>query len=70
MEDNQGMTTLHTQTYWVLLQGCDDSTGFPMDLNPNEFGLLLRVAKLSEETSTYGCQPTMSVELQSLRDAD
>lgn len=64
------MTTLHKQTYWIKLEGCDDSTGFQMDLNPNEFELLLRVAKLSSETSMYGCQPVMSTGLVSLQDSE
>lgn len=49
------------RTYEIGLHGCDDSTLMRMELTSAESGLLRRVAKLSEETSTYGCMPTLEV---------
>ena len=48
--------------YKIWLHGCDDSTGFEMELLESELELLIKVAKLSEETSEYGCMPTMAIE--------
>ena len=46
----------------VGLHGCDDSTIFEMDLTDEEVETLRKVAAKAEETSTYGCMPTMTVE--------
>ena len=50
------------QEYVITLCGCDDYTEFVMELTKEEAQLLKRVCKLSEETSTYGCMPTMTLE--------
>jgi hypothetical protein len=50
------------QLYYVCLNGCDDYTEFKMEMTFQEYEFLQRVCKLSEETSTYTCMPTMTVE--------
>lgn len=50
--------------YTVALNGCDDYTEFDMILSSSEAELLKKVSKLSEETSTYGCMPTMDLTLK------
>ena len=47
--------------YSIDLEGCDDDTSFEMELTTQEYGLLERVSKLANETSTYGCMPRMYV---------
>lgn len=47
--------------YSIDLDGCDDYTHFEMELTTQEYGLLERVSKLANETSTYGCMPRMYV---------
>lgn len=47
--------------YKISLDGCDDSTEFTMKLTESEYLLLKRVAEKSEQVSTYGCMPTMTV---------
>jgi len=54
--------------YRIALHGCDDSTIFEMELTDEEFALAERIAAKSEETSSYGCMPTMVIEL--IRRAD
>ena len=49
--------------YKISLNGCDDSTVFPMELTIDEFTLLKRVELMSLEASTYGCMPKFRVEL-------
>ena len=46
----------------IGLHGCDDSTCFEMELTDAEVETLRKVAAKAEETSTYGCMPTMTVE--------
>jgi len=46
----------------IQLSGCDDTTIFTMDVDEVELLLLQRVAKLSRETSSYSCMPTMKIE--------
>lgn len=54
--------------YSITLYGCDDSTTFFddsttffMDLTEEEYTLFKRASELSEETSEYGCMPTMDI---------
>jgi len=47
--------------YQIQLSGCDDETTFDMDLTKGQAALLERVAALSRETSTYGCEPRMTI---------
>ena len=49
--------------YTIQINGCDDSTEFTMPMTEKEVRFLEMVCKLSTETSTYGCMPTMQVEL-------
>lgn len=50
--------------YTIELCGCDDSTGFRTELSESEAALLQRIAEMSKKTSTYGCMPTMKVNLE------
>lgn len=51
------------QRYKISVNGCDDSTEFVMDLDEAEAALIMKVAEICTNTSTYGCMPTMDVEL-------
>ena len=48
--------------YKVSVDGCDDSTVVEMKLNELELDFLKRFSKLVNETSTYGCMPTIDLE--------
>lgn len=54
-----------TETYRIRLIGCDDTTEFVMDITEDEAALIRRVAEKSDETSNYGCMPTMTIEMVS-----
>lgn len=45
----------------VVLQGCDDSTEFFVDLTDDEMALVERLSTLSKEASSYGCMPTLNI---------
>ena len=45
----------------ISLQGCDDETTFDFPLLDSEYCLLKRIAEKSQEVSTYGCMPIMTV---------
>ena len=47
----------------ISLDGCDASTEWEMDVSVEEFAFLSRLSELSEQNSTYGCEPTMAVEI-------
>jgi hypothetical protein len=47
--------------YEIRLSGCDETTSFVMELTSAEAELLQRAAALSRETSTYICEPVMTV---------
>ena len=47
--------------YEIILDGCDDSTKFEMELTNEEFELLEKVSSKANETSTYCCMPRMYV---------
>ena len=47
----------------IEIGGCDDSTKFDMDdLTYDEVTFLLRIQAISQEASTYGCQPIFKIE--------
>jgi acid stress-induced BolA-like protein IbaG/YrbA len=50
--------------YTVYVSGCDDSTVFTIALTDEEAAGMKRVVQKCNETSTYGCMPTMSIELE------
>lgn len=50
------------KSYVIELIGCDDTTRFLMELNEKEFKLIEKISKISKETSSYGCMPTLVVE--------
>lgn len=52
------------KTYIITLEGCDDETVFEMNLTEEEAILLQNVAAKANETSTYGCMPTMYVQVK------
>ena len=45
--------------YEIILDGCDDSTKFEMELTNEEFELLNKVSVKSNEASKYCCMPRM-----------
>ena len=45
--------------YEIVLDGCDDSTKFKMELTNEEFELLEKVSAKSNEASKYCCMPRM-----------
>lgn len=45
----------------VNINGCDDSTRFNMEVTNEEYDFLLKLARLSRYTSTYGCEPTIEI---------
>jgi hypothetical protein len=45
----------------IIVKGCDDETDFKIEATEAEFEFLKRVAKRCNDTSEYGCQPTMEV---------
>ena len=47
--------------YQIDLEGCDDTTRFFIELDENEKKLVEEISRLSIETSTYGCMPTLSI---------
>lgn len=47
--------------YEISVDGCDDSTIVEMELNELELEFLKRFSKLVNETSTYGCMPTIDL---------
>jgi hypothetical protein len=49
------------KTYRICLDGCDDSTCFAMGLTDDELEVVKKLEKLSKETSTYGCMPTLEI---------
>jgi len=47
--------------YQIILEGCDASTEFIMELDENEIKIVKEISRLSIETSTYGCMPTLNI---------
>ena len=45
----------------IILEGCDDSTVFEMDVTDAEYTFLKRVSDKANKTSTYDCEPRMYV---------
>ena len=48
--------------YKITLQGCDDCTYIPMELNEEEVQVIIKLSKRSKELSSYGCMPTLIIE--------
>ena len=48
--------------YKITLQGCDDVTYIPMELDEKDYELLTKLSIKSREISSYGCMPTMRIE--------
>lgn len=46
----------------VALHGCDDSTYIDIEVTQDERAFLDRLAALSEEASSYNCQPTLEIK--------
>lgn len=47
--------------YLVANMGCDDTTYTEIELNYEELQVLLKYARLNNENSRYGCQPTIAI---------
>lgn len=52
---------MYKNTYIIKIDGCDDHTTFRIDADEKELGFLLKVAELSQKTSTYGYMPSMHI---------
>jgi hypothetical protein len=50
--------------YTINVHGCDDTTSFEIELTDEEAAVAKRIADKCTETSTYGCMPTMTVDLK------
>lgn len=50
--------------YIIELVGCDGTTEFTMDIDECDLDILKEVAKKSQETSTYQCEPVMYIYKQ------
>lgn len=49
----------------VKLHGCDDTTTFDVgQLDEWDLVLLEKLESLSQDASTYGCEPTMTVKVK------
>lgn len=49
--------------YKISIHGCDDSTIWEEEfISQRDVGLIKRLAKKSEEVSTYACMPTIEIE--------
>lgn len=48
--------------YKITLQGCDDSTYIPIELDEKDYELLTKLSIKSREISSYGCMPIMRIE--------
>ena len=46
----------------IFLYGCDDETYIDTDVTAEEYDFLQKLRRLSEENSSYGCQPTLDVK--------
>lgn len=47
--------------YVIVIEGCDDSTAFDIDLTADEARVAERIAEMSRRTSQFDCQPKMTV---------
>ena len=46
----------------ISLYGCDDATYIDTDVTVEEYYFLQKLKRLSEENSSYACQPTLGVD--------
>ena len=54
---------METKKYTISVHGCDDSTIIFEELTKEELEFLKHIQTKVNETSTYGCMPTMEIEL-------
>lgn len=48
----------------ISLDGCDDSTIVTMEMSNDEYCFLQRLTDLVNETSYYGCMPTIELTIK------
>lgn len=46
----------------LVIKGCDDRTHIGLELTQSELDFLTKLCQLSEQESTYGCQPRLGIE--------
>jgi hypothetical protein len=46
----------------VVICGCDDLTQVEIEVTESELEFLKKLALLVNDTSTYGCMPSMSID--------
>ena len=54
---------METKKYTISVHGCDDSTIIHEELTKEELEFLRHIQSKVNETSTYGCMPTIEIEL-------
>lgn len=52
---------METKKYEIIVEGCDDNTIIYEELAKEELEFLERIQSKINETSTYGCMPTMKI---------
>ena len=52
---------METKKYTISVDGCDDSTIIFEKLTKEELEFLKRIQSKVNETSTYGCMPTIEI---------
>ena len=52
---------METKKYEIIVEGCDDNTIIYEELTKEELDFLKHIQSKINETSTYGCMPTMKI---------
>ena len=52
---------MERKLYNICLEGCDDSTEFPIMLTEEEYEVIKRVSDKANEISSYRCEPRMYI---------
>ena len=55
---------MENKLYKLGIHGCDDSTYLDLNLNQKEAELIKKICAKSVEVSTYGCMPTMEINIK------
>lgn len=47
--------------YQINIMGCDDETYFDIELTEEEYKLIKKISKMSDENSSCSCQPVLFI---------